>query len=215
MINTAPEIVQAEAKNSQGDKTQAFAPGGIHQTEAISFWKSELKANQWVLDVLEKGYVIPFEKLPAKYEEENNKSALSNTFFVRKTVLEMQKAGIVKFVDEKPFCVSPLTVAEKIEPNGSKKFRLCWDGSRCVNQCLAQPKVMLSHLQRALEMTSREDFQVKYDLKSAFHHIKIHDSQVKYLGASFVTETGKKQYFVFFIPSIWAWNSCSLHYQAV
>ena len=46
-------------------------------------------------------------------------------------------------------------------------------------------------------MTSKDDYQVKYDLKSAFHHIRIHDSHVKYLGAAFVTEAGKKQYFVF------------------
>ena len=44
-----------------GAKQKIF-PGGIHQPKAIQFWSSELKANQWVLEVLENGYVIPFEK---------------------------------------------------------------------------------------------------------------------------------------------------------
>ena len=176
---------------------QKFFPGGIHQPKAIQFWSSELKANQWVLEVLENGYVIPFEKEPSQYEEDNNKSAKMNAQFVRTTLTELEKIGVVKFVDEKPFCVSPLTVATKNEPDGSKKLRLCWDGSRCVNKFLTHSKVTLSHLQRALEMTSQNDFQVKYDLKSAFHHIKIHASHTKYLGAAFTTEAGKKQYLVF------------------
>ena len=179
------------------EETQIFIPGGIHKPDAIKFWKSELKANQWVIDVLENGYVIPFERAPTQYEEENNKSAKDNIQFVRKTLRELEKSGVVKFVKEKPFCISPLTVAVKTEPNGNKKLRLCWDGSRCVNQCLTQQKVTLSHLQRALEMTSKDDLQVKYDLKSAYHHIKIHDAHTKYLGAAFITETGEKQYLIF------------------
>ena len=98
------------------------------------------------MDVLENGYVIPFEKAPIQYEEDNNKSAKINIEFVQKAVLEMKQAGIVKFVEEKPYCVSPLTVAERVEPNGDKKQRLCWDGSRCVNLRLSQQKVTLAHL---------------------------------------------------------------------
>ena len=189
--------LKQKSETGQGEKSKAFSPGGIHQPGALSFWRHELKANDWVLEVLANGYVIPFEEPPTQYEEGNNKSAQSNIKFVQKTVLEMEKAGIIQFVKEKPFCISPLTVAEKIEPNGSKKLQLCWDGSRCVNKCLAKQKVTLSHLQRALEMTSKNDFQVKYDLKSAFHHIKIHKSHIKYLGAAFINEEGEKQYFVF------------------
>jgi hypothetical protein len=180
----------------QGQELQ-FTPGGIHKPEALEYWRSELKSNHWVIEVLKNGYVIPFEREPNKYEEENNKSAWTHTHFVRKSIFEMKQAGIVEFVDTKPFCVSPLTVTEKLQPNGNKKLGLCWDGSRCVNQCLAEQKVTLAHLQRALEMTTKGDYQVKYDLKSAFHHIKIHNSHTKYLGAAFITETGKKQYFKF------------------
>ena len=89
-----------------GAKQKIFS-GGIHQPKAIQFWSSELKANQWVLEVLENGYVIPFEKEPIQYEEDNNKSAKTNAQFVRTTLTELEKIGVVKFVDEKPFCISP------------------------------------------------------------------------------------------------------------
>ena len=186
-----------QAVEKECNTQHKFWPGTIHQSSVGKFWKSELKANEWVLEVLKHGYVIPFEKAPPQYEEENNKSAKTHEQFLRKTILEMEEVGIIKFVNEKPFCTSPLTVAEKVEPNGNKKLRLCWDGSRCVNLCLSQPKVTLAHLQRALEITHKDDYQVKYDLKSAFHHIKIHESHTKYLGAAFTTSTGRKQYFVF------------------
>ena len=174
-----------------------FTPGGIHTPEAIEFWRKELKAKDWVLETLENGYIIPFEREPAEYQEENNKSAKTHNKFVLKTIQEMKRVGIIQFTDTKPKCVSPLTVAEKFEPDGKIKLRLCWDGSRCVNLCLAEQKVTLSHLQRALDMTARGDFQVKYDLKSAFHHIKIHHAHTKYLGAAFTDEDGKEQYFIF------------------
>ena len=148
------------------------------------------------MDVIDHGYVIPLNDLPMDYEEENNGSARKNMEFVRKTVRELQEKGVVKFVEEKPKCVSPLTVAEQ-DKLGGKKLRLCLDASRCVNPLLQTQKVTLSHLSKALEMTKEGDFQVKYDLTSAYHHIKISDSQIGYLGAAFTKEDGSKQYFVF------------------
>jgi hypothetical protein len=43
-------------------------------------------------------------------------------------------------------------------------------------------------------MTIKNDFQVKYDLKSVFHHIKIHNSHTKYLGAAFTNEKGENNF---------------------
>lgn len=40
-----------------------------------------------------------------------------------------------------------------------------------------------------------------YDLKSAYHHIKIHPDQTKYLGAAKTNPKGDKQYFVFLFLS--------------
>ena len=49
------------------------------------------------------------------------------------------------------------------------------------NTCVKEQKGTLSHLQRALEITRKLDFQVTYDLKAAYHPIKIHESQTTYL----------------------------------
>jgi hypothetical protein len=74
---------------------------------------------------------------------------------------------------------------------------LCWDGSRHINLLLKKEKVNLSHFHRALEVLLPGDFQLKYDLTSAFHHIKIHPDHVKYLGASYIDQEGEKAYIVF------------------
>lgn len=39
-----------------------FEPGLIHEERFFSFWANELKANDWVLNTLKKGYMIPFSK---------------------------------------------------------------------------------------------------------------------------------------------------------
>lgn len=176
---------------------ELFVPGGIHTRQSINFWKKELKAGEWVMDLLENGYAMPLEGVPPKYEERNNCSARQHKVFVRETVLKMAQEGIVQLVKEKPHCVSPLSVVAKIGPMGAQKLRLCWDGSRCVNKYLKEQKVSLAHFQRVLELTHEKDLQTKYDLKSAYHHIRMVKHQTKYLGAAFEKEDGQMQYFEF------------------
>jgi hypothetical protein len=178
--------------------SQVYVPGSIHLPEYYSFWEKELNASPWVLDVLKGGYVLPFESIPqTSYEEDNNSSAKKDMEFVRLTIKKWADQGVVKVVKEKPFVVSPLTVATRTFSDGKVKKRLCWDGSRFLNPLLVKEKVTLSHLQAALEITEEGDFQCKYDLQSAYFHIKIHNEHVKYLGASFTNENGAKIYFVF------------------
>jgi len=176
-------------------------PGGIHHPDVHEFWEQELKASEWVMDVIKHGYTIPFVEKPPSYEEENNATAKRDMVFVRQAVRDLVRQGVARIVSEKPFCISPLTVSTRILPDGTEKKRLCWDGSRCVNLLVKEQPVKLAHLQRALEMTKPGDFQVKYDLKSAYHHIKIHQDHIKFLGAAFDDEEGKKVYFIFeFLP---------------
>jgi len=174
-----------------------FCPGSIHSEDVRDFWRTELCAGEWVMDVLQEGYVIPFVENPPAYEENNNKSAINDMPFVLQAVADLKKVGVIEFRDEKPTCVSPLTVSKKYGRDGKIKNRLCWDGSRWVNLFIRVQKVVLSHLQRALEITRKGDFQVVYDLKAAYHHVRIHPSQTKYLGASIPKPDGGTQYFVF------------------
>lgn len=43
-----------------------FEPGAIHKKEFREFWENVLKADAWVLQTLEKGYMIPFRCSPTK-----------------------------------------------------------------------------------------------------------------------------------------------------
>jgi len=179
-----------------------FVPGGIHSEKSIKFWEEQLEAGEWVLSLLREGYVLPIaEKLVTPYEEDNNASAKRNMKFVRQQVQEWNQAGIVEIVSTKPDCVSPLTVVERHTGNGEIKRRLCWDGSRHVNKALKVNKVTLAHLQVALELTKEGDWQSKYDLASAYFHIKIYPPHRRFLGAKFAEEDGSIKYFVFnFMP---------------
>jgi len=54
--------------------------------------------------------------------------------------------------------------------------------------------VKLTHLQKALELTRPNDFQAVFDITSAYYHIKIVESQRKFLGAAYEDEHGQLQY---------------------
>ena len=56
-----------EGSNHENGTQQAFLPGSIHKKEVQNFWRKELKASEWVMTVLEEGYVIPFTKPPPAY----------------------------------------------------------------------------------------------------------------------------------------------------
>jgi hypothetical protein len=169
----------------------SFRPGSIHETQFRSFWEEELKASKWVLDTLEKGYRLPFDREPGPYEEENNATARRRPDVVRKIVREMIEQKIVEVVD-KPICVSPLGLVER-----NNKFRLVWDASRWVNLFLKNQKVTLTGLDKALELTQRDDWQTVFDLQSAYYNIKIADEHQKFLGAAMINEDKSKTYFIY------------------
>jgi len=82
----------------------------------------------------------------------SSKSARDNMVEVRKLVSDMILKGVVKVVKQKPICVSPLGLVEKVLPDGTKKYRLVWDASRHVNLFVQVPHVRLAHLDKALEV---------------------------------------------------------------
>ena len=50
----------------------------IHSSEAIAFYKDQLKADAFVISILKHGLLFAFEKEPGKYQEPNNRSAVEN-----------------------------------------------------------------------------------------------------------------------------------------
>ena len=57
---------------------------------SYDFWENNLRANQYVLDVIKDGYKLPFNILPESYRaKSNNLSASRNGNFVEETVKEL------------------------------------------------------------------------------------------------------------------------------
>jgi len=171
-----------------------FKPGNIHREKFFTYWREELEASPWVLNLLEQGYKIPFKAIPKEYEEQNNATARAEPDVVEKIVLEMIEIGIIEEVNQKPHCVSPLGLVKKKLEDGSMKYRLVFDASRCINLFLEEKHVSLMHLEKALEMTEKDDYQSIFDLTSCYYHVKIYEPHQKFLGASCQLR-GRKIYF--------------------
>jgi hypothetical protein len=156
--------------------------GNIHRPEHVKFWMETIKPDAWTKSVLENGYKIPFTDLPLEDYTRNNKCALRHEAFVSDEIHKLVASGALKKVSAQPHCVSPLSVAERVYPNGSVKLRLCWDGSRGVNRYVRQETLHFSSLGEAADLMEEMDFQAIFDLKSAYHHIKIAESDQQFLG---------------------------------
>ena len=78
----------------------------------LSFWK-EINANDYILDVIEHGYQIPFVTTPSSSYLDNNKSARHNQPFVNQAISELLQTGAVTEQFQIPYVVNPLTVAQK------------------------------------------------------------------------------------------------------
>lgn len=176
-------------------ESQTFVPGSIHQLKFRNFWVNTLKCAPWVENVLKFGYRIPFTSIPDQYEERNNGSVRNNPEIVSSLVEALAQTGVIEFVDCKPTCVNPLGLVTKMI-EGEVNHRLVLDVSRWVNLFTYAAPVRLAHLEKALEITEVDDYQTVFDLKSAYHNVKIAPEHVQYLGAS-IQFKGRKRYFVF------------------
>jgi len=70
-----------------------FHPRLIH--ERRHYWGQDLQASPWVMQLIDNGYSIPFEKIPGSYVDKNNKSARENMEFVRQQVHEWHSLGLI------------------------------------------------------------------------------------------------------------------------
>ena len=141
----------------------------------LSFWK-EINANDYILDVIEHGYQIPFVTTPSSSYLDNNKSARDNQPFVNQAISELLQTGAVTEQFQIPYVVNPLTVAQ----NKNKK-RLVID-LRYVNPHVWHDKQKFEEWKVALEYINQNDFTTNFDLKSGYHHVDVHPEFQKYLG---------------------------------
>ena len=93
-----------------------------------------------------------------------------------------------------PYVVSPLSVAE--DARGKK--RLILDLS-FLNQFVWKEKIKFDDwkiFEQFVEANG-QGYLFKFDLKSGYHHVNIHEASQKFLGFAWVFKSGKKRFFQF------------------
>ena len=156
---------------------------------ARSFWENELNAPKEIMNIVVNGYEIPFMTIPPKYEKRNNLSTIKNADFVTKAVNELLSQGLIKEVKEKPWILSPLSVAT------GDKLRLILDLS-VTNKYIQSEKFCLEDQHLFFEFSKGENYVAKFDIKSCYHQIPINQSSWTYLGFQWPLD-GVNRYFVF------------------
>jgi len=96
-----------------------------------NFWVETLDALDLVLDMIRRGYRLPFSQYSSECFLKNNRSALQHPEFLAEAITELPSNGFIVEHVVPPFCVNPSTVAE------GKKLRLVI-GLRHVNSCLVK-----------------------------------------------------------------------------
>ena len=98
----------------------------------LSFWE-HIGCSEYILSVLEKGYVIPI-KGEVKWAYLRNRSTREEPIFVQQSMDELLDSGAIVECTEPPLVVNPLTVSKKAD-----KLRLAI-GLRHINDQLVQTK---------------------------------------------------------------------------
>jgi hypothetical protein len=136
------------------------AVGSIH--EKFNFWKETFKEDQYVFDIIKHGYKIPvkmtMQERATRYREKNNQSARNELELVRAEVARLVKKGQVIKVKAPPLCVNPLSVAFKINLDGTIKKRFVINISRWVNKFVVLSSFKMASFQDALAQTTKGDF---------------------------------------------------------
>ncbi len=152
-----------------------------------------LGANEFVLDIVENGYKIPFFQTPDPAKFKNNKSAIKERDFVDEAISELLQIGGILEAKVPPKVVNPLTVAIK-----NSKKRLVLD-LRYVNGHIWREYGKFEDFKTFRNYIEKGNFMFSFDLKSGYHHVDIFEEHWGYLGFSWTGKDGVKRYYVFVV----------------
>ena len=136
--------------------------------ERLAFWQ-HMGASDFILEIIRKGYALPFVKEPEPAVFRNNQSAKNHSDFVTSEILRLLDQGCVKEVTR---------------------------GEHYINKHLRVQKFKYEDLRTFQNLFSKGDFFFETDLKSRYHHLDILEGHQKYLGFSWCI-SGMQRYFVF------------------
>ena len=150
--------------------------GRLHSN--LDFWK-QVTQSQMILCIIQSGYIIPFYNFPPTAFLSNNRSALLEKEFVSAEIKALLDKHCVSKVSTPPTVINPLSVSHQREG----KLRLILD-LRHVNEYVMKQTLKLEDITQARQLFSVGDFLYTFDIKSAYHHIPIHDHCKQFLGFS-------------------------------
>ena len=169
----------------------------IHDKESLTFVR-KLSPDPFVLETMEHGLLLDFVSEPGPYYEKNNKSCVENLQVAQNKVASWLEMGLVSETKTRPHCCSPISVSEKLDYlTGLKKKRPCLDLSRHVNTFIRPNTFKLEDLNVSEKLIEKDDYQVSWDLSSAYLHIGVNKKHRKYLGFSLPDSSGRQKYYVF------------------
>jgi hypothetical protein len=119
--------------------------------------------------------------------------------FVGTEVARLMAAGqVVKFAKATKV-TNPLSVAFKVNPEGSIKKRLAINLSHWVNNFVKPDVYRMSRFQDALDQSDQGDFQSVYDVSKGYHHICLHPESYEFVGFCVVDTTQKERFYYFVV----------------
>ena len=184
---TSTHLLSNESCIAVNDKSKPIVKGSLKKN--FQFW-IDIGANDYILNVINSGYKLPFKRIPEPAFINNNKSARYNEEFVKLAIMDLVRSGSVIETKSKPLVVNPLTVAQ----NTSKK-RLVLD-LRHINQCLEIDRIKFEDWKTALLYANQGKYMFSFDLTSGYHHIEINKEFQQYLG--FAWKFGNELKFFYF-----------------
>ena len=158
--------------------------------QCLSFWEEDLKASQFIIDVVKNGYKIPFETIPPPFCAKNNRSSLNHPEFVESAISDLLRKHCIVEVDSRPLCCNPLTVSE------GKKLRLVLD-LRHPNNFVKKFKFRYEDLPHITQALDKDQFYFSFDFESGYHHIDIFPLHQQYLGFSWTHKDSTLRYYKF------------------
>ena len=132
----------------------------------LIFWKS-IGTNSKAIEIIDRGYKIPFIDTPRSAHFFNSKSAFEKSEFVDNSIEDLLKSGSAVETSFVPKVISPLSVSTNAE--GKQRLIL---HLRFVNAHLYKEYIRFDDWRSFEKFLVLDGFLFdKFDLKSGYHHI--------------------------------------------
>lgn len=116
---------------------------------------------------------------PAPWHGQNHNSALQNPAVVSEAIADLLAGNCIRLSPSLVSC--PLGLVKKFSLDGAVSYRLIYD-ARYLNNNLDIPKFKYETLATLSQVIEPNDWLIKTDLKSGFHHVDMAEEAWPYLG---------------------------------